>query len=193
MKTIKIFTALFIALVAMSSCSKGDYPVVINDSPDGEWYTEVPVTGTTYDMRSEGELAEITYDHVGVKLSLEEGIGAWTHYYIKDGVLVNYDGGYNNLFAYTAAKDGTIVVSSLDGYDDISFVEGLNLRYVNGRILANVNGLNLVFNAPTAEEAAKLKQWEAIVNDDHMGYADDEFETDLDPNDATEPSRARRR
>lgn len=193
MKTIKIFAALFIALVAMSSCSKGDYPVVINVSPDGEWYTEVPVTGTTYDMRSEGELAEITYDHIGVMLSLEEGIGAWTHYYIKDGVLVNYDGGYNNLFGYTAAKDGTIEVSSLDGYDDISFVEGLNLRYVNGRILANGNGLNLVFNAPTAEEAVKLKQWEAIVNDDHMGYADDEFETDLDPNNATEPSRVRQR
>ena len=35
----------------------------------------------------------MSYDHVGVKLSLEDGIGMWTHYYIKDGEMVNYDGG----------------------------------------------------------------------------------------------------
>lgn len=67
----------------MSSCSSEDISVVVPVDADGEWYAEVAVTGTTYDMRSEGELIEVTYDHVGVKLSLTEGIGGWTHYYIN--------------------------------------------------------------------------------------------------------------
>ena len=191
MKEIKILAALLIALMAMSSCSSEDIPVMVPVDADGEWYAEVAMTGTTYDMRSEGELIEVNYDHIGVKLSLKEGIGEWTHYYIKDGEMVNYEGGYDNLFGYTTAGDGTIHVNPLYELDDISFVEGLNMRYSDSRILTKVNGLDVVFSSPTAEETVKLKRWDAIITDDHMGYAGDEIETDLDPNNANEPSRAR--
>ena len=189
MKEIKILAALLIALVAMSSCSSEDLPVMV--PVDGEWYAEVAMTGTTYDMRSEDELIEVNYDHIGVKLSLKEGIGEWTHYYIKDGEMVNYEGGYDNLFEYTTAGDGTIQVNSFDELDDLSFVKSLNMRYRDSRILAKVNGLDVVFSSPTAEETLMLKRWDAIISDDHMGYAGDEIETDLDPNNANEPSRAR--
>ena len=191
MKEIKILAALLIALVAMSSCSSEDLPVMVPVDADGEWYAEVAMTGTTYDMRSEDELIEVNYDHIGVKLSLKEGIGEWTHYYIKDGEMVNYEGGYDNLFEYTTAGDGTIQVNSFDELDDLSFVKNLNMRYRDSRILAKVNGLDVVFSSPTAEETVKLKRWDAIITDDHMGYAGDEIETDLDPNNANEPSRAR--
>ena len=191
MKEIKILAALFIALMAMSSCSSEDIPVMVPVDADGEWYAEVAMTGTTYDMRSEDELIEVNYDHIGVKLSLKEGIGEWTHYYIKDGEMVNYEGGYDNLFEYTTAGDGTIQVNSFDELDDLSFVKSLNMRYSDSRILAKVNGLDVVFSSPTAEEAVKLKRWDAIITEDHMGYAGDEIETDLDPNNADEPSRAR--
>ena len=191
MKEIKILAALLIALVAMSSCSSEDLPVMVPVDADGEWYAEVAMTGTTYDMRSEDELIEVNYDHIGVKLSLKEGIGEWTHYYIKDGEMVNYEGGYDNLFEYTTAGDGTIQVNSFDELDDLSFVKSLNMRYRDSRILAKVNGLDVVFSSPTAEETLMLKRWDAIISDDHMGYAGDEIETDLDPNNANEPSRAR--
>ena len=191
MKNIKILAVLFIALMAMSSCSSEDLPVMVPVDADGEWYAEVAMTGTTYDMRSEDELIEVTYDHVGVKLYLKEGIGEWTHYYIKDGEMVNYEGGYDNLFGYTTAGDGTIHVNPLYEFDDLSFVKGLNMRYRDSRILAKVNGLDMVFSSPTAEETLMLKRWDAIITEDHMGYAGDEIETDLDPNNANEPSRAR--
>ena len=42
-----------------------------------------------------------------------------------------------------------------------------------------------------AEETLMLKRWDAIITEDHMGYAGDEIETDLDPDNADEPSRAR--
>ena len=193
MKTIKILTALFIALVAMSSCINEDNPVPAPANVDGEWYTEVAVTGVTYDMGSVDELIEVGYDHVGVKLSLEGGIGMWTHYYIKDGEMVNYDGGYDNLFGYVPMSDGSILVKSLNEFDNISFVEGMDLRYSNGHIVANLNGMDVVFNNPSAEEALKMRKWDAIITDDHMGYTPDEITTDFDPNNATEPSRARRR
>ena len=191
MKEIKILAALLIAFVAMSSCSSEDLPVMVPVDADGEWYAEVAMTGTTYDMRSEGELIEVPYDHIGVKLSLKEGIGEWTHYYIKDGEMVNYEGGYDSLFGYTTAGVGTIHVNPLYELDDISFVEGLNMRYSDSRILAKVYGLDVVFSSPTAEETLMLKRWDAIITEDHMGYAGDEIETDLDPNNANEPSRAR--
>lgn len=191
MKEIKILAALLIALVAMSSCNSEDLPVMVPVDADGEWYAEVAMTGTTYDMHSEDELIEVPYDHIGVKLSLKEGIGEWTHYYIKDGEMVNYEGGYDNLFEYTTAGDGTIHVNSFDELDDLSFVKGLNMRYRDSRILAKVNGLDVVFSSPTAEEAMMLKRWDAIITEDHMGYAGDEIETDLDPDNADEPSRAR--
>ena len=191
MKTIKILTALFIALVAMSSCINEDNPVPAPANVDGEWYTEVAVTGVTYDMGSVDELIEVGYDHVGVKLSLEGGIGMWTHYYIKDGEMVNYDGGYDNLFGYVPMSDGSILVKSLNEFDNISFVEGMDLRYSNGHIVANLNGMDVVFNNPSAEEALKMRKWDAIITDDHMGYTPDEITTDFDPNNATEPSRAR--
>lgn len=191
MKEIKILAALLIAFVAMSSCSSEDLPVMVPVDADGEWYAEVAMTGTTYDMRSEGELIEVNYDHIGVKLSLKEGIGEWTHYYIKDGEMVNYEGGYDNLFGYTTAGDGTIQVNSFDELDDLSFVKSLNMRYRDSRILAKVNGLDVVFSSPTAEETLMLKRWDAIITEDHMGYAGDEIETDLDPDNADEPSRAR--
>lgn len=193
MKQIKIIAALFIAVVAMSSCSVEDLPVITPANIDGEWYAEVPMKGSTYDMRSDDDLIEVTYDHIGVKLSLKDGIGAWTYYYIKDGEMVNYEGGYDNLFGYTIGNDGSIGVKSLEDFDDISFVEGLSLRYSDGHIRSNGNCLNLVFSTPTGDTVAKLWQWDAIIDEDHMGYAGEEYETDLDPNNADEPSRARQR
>lgn len=193
MKTIKILTALFIALMAMSSCINEDNPVPAPANVDGEWYTEVAVTGVTYDMGSVDELIEVGYDHVGVKLSLEGGVGMWTHYYIKDGEMVNYDGGYDNLFGYVPMSGGSILVKSLNEFDNISFVDGMDLRYSNRHIVANLNGMDVVFSNPSAEEALKMRKWDAIITDDHMGYAPDEITTDFDPNNATEPSRARRR
>ena len=189
MKEIKILAALLIAFVAMSSCSSEDLPVMVPVDADGEWYAEVAMTGTTYDMRSEDELIEVPYDHIGVKLSLKEGIGEWTHYYIKDGEMVNYEGGYDSLFGYTTTGDGTIKVSSLDEFDDIAFVKGLNLHYSDGLIVANGNDLNLIFSTPSGDTVAKLYQWDAIIADDHMGYESDEIETNLDPNNADEQSR----
>ena len=59
MKEIKILAALLIALVAMSSCNSEDLPVMVPVDADGEWYAEVAMTGTTYDMRSEDELIEV--------------------------------------------------------------------------------------------------------------------------------------
>lgn len=196
MKTMKIMTALFIALVAMSSCSSDDN----NDTKkftlsdiEGEWYAETPTAGVTYDMRTDDELQEVAYDRIGIKLSLKDGIGEWTHYYIANGEMVNYEGGYDNLFGYTADNAGTIVFAALAEGNDITLAEGLSLRYSDGHIVAQGSAMNLVFSHPDSDQATKLAQWDADIDADHMGYANDETGTDLDPNNANEPSRVRQR
>jgi hypothetical protein len=193
MKTIINSVLLFFAVMTMSSCSDNNDNSVYSDPSviNGLWYAEVPMTGQTYDMRSHDDLVEVTYDHVAVVLDLQNGFGTWTHYYIKDGEMVNYEGHYFSSFSYTIDGEGNITLTEESDISDTSAILGIRLRYAEHKITVAGN-ISLTLTAPFDEAARKTEQWNELIDKDHLGWDADEYETELSPKPATEPSRARR-
>lgn len=192
MKKIISSVMLFIAVLAVSSCSDYEDNSVYKDpsAVNGQWYAEVPMTGLTYDMGSDDDLIELTYDHVAVLLDLDNGVGTWTHYYIKDGEMVNYEGHYFSSFNYTLDAEGNITLTEAGDASDTSPILGLKLRFADHKIVVG-GGMSLTLTTPSAETAKKVERWNKLIDDDHLGLDVDEHETDLSPTPATEPSRAR--
>lgn len=184
---------LVTALVAMTSCTANeDNAVHVDQSAiDGTWYTNVAMTGQTYDMRSVDDLVEVTYDHIAVVLDMSSGFGKWTHYYLKDGELVNYEGYYFSSFSYVLDRHGDISLTPETEISDTSPILGLRLRYTGGKIVVGGN-MNIEFSVPSQEEKEKLGHWNTTIDADHLGFEADELETDLNPNNATEPARVRK-
>ena len=209
MKTIKIFAALFIALVAMSSCSKGDYPVVRPasqaqiDALSGHWYTDLPISGETMDMHTMGDSDDKTaYNHIGAIIYFNPVYTDWSYwgfFYMKDDEFVNVDG-LNHLtadanFDFTMDSDGHITpMSQLSNAPQVS-----NMYYQGDKITATVtymgHSLDMAFRRPDEKQETMLEGiWVFLVKNGLVIGGDyDEVETDISDEQATEPSRARRR
>ena len=67
---------------------------------------------------------------------------------------------------------------------------GLELRYAGNKISVAGN-MHIVFSAPTAEQAERLRRWETIINENHIGFEGDQIDTEFDPGKATDPARVR--
>lgn len=198
MQKISLFLTLLTALMVLGSCtSSGDEPVGYQQV-SGDWYYELEESGLCYDIRQGDELTETAYDHIGILLTLDNGIGSWTHYYLKDGELVNYDGRYSSGFNYTIGQDARLYfISDIEDDEDRSTpLDGLRLYYdASGDAIKteNVNGVTMTLRRLSAQQQEKLTAWNAIIDDTHIGLDDSDYNTDIKPDHATEPSRTTKR
>lgn len=118
----------------------------------------------------------------------------WGYFYTKDGDLVNFDGidrmNQGSNFSYTVTPDGFITP---DNYiEKAPKVE--SMRYMDGKIYAKVNGMQIVFTRPTEELNARLEEfWLMLVEAGMIGYDDDGYQihTDIKGDNAEEPARCR--
>ena len=190
-----IFTLLS-ALMLLGSCkSEGDAPIGYQQVC-GEWYLEKQESGRCVDIASDDEQAEVTYDQVGMLVSLDKGFGSWTNYYVKDGELAGYDGRYFSSFAYTIDEKGYLHFTAEKDSDSEGWtqMEPLGLRYDAGDDVIRsqrTDGAAMTFHRLSAKQQEKLAAWDAIIDNDHIGQDDSAYETDIDPDHATEPSRTR--
>lgn len=181
-----------------SCCSKDDDNTVPFDRKllAGHWYAEIPLTGETLNWRTEEEDDMTTYDHVGALIYLHDeftDFSYWGYIYMKDGDMVNFDGidrmNKGSNFDYTVTPDGYITPSNY--IESAPKVE--SMHYVDGKIYAEVNGMQIVFTRPTEEQNVFLNEfWLMLVEAGMVGYGDNDgiIETDVIDDDAGEPSRA---
>ena len=87
MKTIKIFAALFIALVAMGSCSKADNPVAGPasqeqlDQLDGHWYAELPISGMTKNLLTTDDPDDMApFNSIGAVIYFHNEYTDWSYW-----------------------------------------------------------------------------------------------------------------
>ena len=209
MKLTKIFAILFIALVAMSSCSVNSdnfVEVTLYDEVAGHWYAELPISGETENWRTAEEGDTTTFDKVVALFYLGDSLikdGWWGYLYLKDdNEMVNYGGidlsHQANQFNYYMTADRYITPSS--HIENTPKVTNMLYDSIKDVITADVTykgqSYRLTFVRPDDDVWERLYGYyyilleEGIVGgyDDGNGYLD----TDISNDDATEPQRARR-
>lgn len=189
MKHIKTIAALFIALVAMSSCSKDETPdnSQLAEKLVGEWIMEhdiegleLLVQGSDIEIPAEADMYTVIY-HFNT-----DGYGWQEIAALHDGMYVaTFISRYGmGQFSYEIDNDGNVYISYIDDDElgDVLTFDGNSLSTVT-----NAQNFNLV--RATGEQIAKYN-FEAETF--HGGNAEDYFtETGISDKDASEPSRAR--
>ena len=191
MKHIKTIAALFIALVAMSSCSMEDNSVLekklLADKLVGEWIMEhdiegleLLVQGSDIEIPAEADMYTVIY-HFNT-----DGYGWQEIAALRDGMYVaTFISRYGmGQFSYEIDNDGNVYISYIDDDElgDVLTFDGNSLSTVTYD-----QNFNLV--RATGEQIAKYN-FEAETF--HGGNAEDDFtETGISDKDASEPSRAR--
>ncbi len=191
MKHIKTIAALFIALVAMSSCSMEDNSVLekklLADKLVGEWIMEHDIEGlellvqdSDIEIPAEADMYAVIY-HFNT-----DGYGWQEIAALQDGMYVaTFISRYGmGQFSYEIDNDGNVYISYIDDDElgDVLTFDGNSLSTVT-----NAQNFNLV--RATGEQIAKYN-FEAETF--HGGNAEDDFtETGISDIDASEPSRAR--
>ena len=186
-------------VAALTSCSKDDDPTPFDRTLlDGHWYAEIPLTGETQNWRTEEEGDMSTYDHVGTMIYFHSEFtkaSYWGFFYLNEGDLVNFGGIHswdeNANFDYVVTSDGHITP---DRYiENMPKVE--EMQYLDGKIYAKVNGMQVVFTRPSEEQNEQLSEyWEMLLEAGMGGFSDGDgtIDTDLKNQNATEPSRVRK-
>ena len=189
MKHIKTIAALFIALVAMSSCSKDETPdnSQLAEKLVGEWIMEhdiegleLLVQGSDIEIPAEADMYTVIY-HFDT-----DGYGWQEIAALQDGMYVaTFISRYGmGQFSYEIDNDGNVYISYIDDDElgDVLTFDGNSLSTVT-----NAQNFNLV--RATAEQIAKYN-FEAETF--HGGNAEgDTTETGISDKDADEPSRTR--
>lgn len=191
MKKIKILATLFIALVAMSSCSKEDNPAS-EDKPlarqlVGEWIMEQKVDGLEADEASDIEIPTDADMFTIIYHFFADGTGWKECVILKDGKCIfSVISRYGDAeFTYTIDKDGKVIVD----YPDEEI--GDLLTFDGKSLTALINGLHFNFVRATEDQIENYK----AEADALYGGSDEEDTTDtgISDKDADEPSRARLR
>ena len=189
MKHIKTIAALFIALVAMSSCSKDETPdnCQLAEKLVGEWIMEhdiegleLLVQGSDIEIPAEADMYTVIY-HFNT-----DGYGWHEIAALQDGMYVaTFISRYGmGQFSYEIDNDGNVYISYIDNDElgDVLSFDGNSLSTVT-----NAQNFNLV--RATGEQIAKYN-FEAETF--HGGNAEgDTKETGISDKDASEPSRTR--
>ena len=191
MKHIKTIAALFIALVAMSSCSMEDNSVLekklLADKLVGEWIMEhdiegleLLVQGSDIEIPAEADMYTVIF-HFNTN-----GYGWQEIAALQDGMYVaTFISRYGmGQFSYEIDNDGNVYISYIDDDElgDVLTFDGNSLSTVTYD-----QNFNLV--RATGEQIAKYN-YEAETF--HGGNAEeDTTETGISDKDASEPSRAR--
>ncbi len=197
---------LMFGLLAIVSCKDDD-----NDGPaskeqyeeaNGQWYAEIPISGTTANWRTEEEGDSTTYDHVAALIFLNGYTTAasyWCYIFVQDGELVNFDGFGSRdeeaNFDFTMDKAGNITTSShLSNAPEVS-----NMHYADSILTADVaykdRTLHLTFTRPKQTDVPTLSEYWAILQEEGIvGGSTDmngDFLTEITDKNATESSRAK--
>ena len=205
----KIFMFLF-SLVLFASCSNDDNPAGPATEAQmqvltGHWYAELPISGETDNWRTEEESDRTDYDHIGALIYLngyQTDLSYWGYLYMKDGDMVNFDGidrmTEDAAFDFTMNSDGNITTSShLPNAPKVTNMHWDSKKdVITADVSYNGQTLNITFTRPTAEQQTFLNDfWEMLVEAGMVGYEDDggQQKTDVTDENASEPSRARRR
>ncbi len=199
MRNTLFYMLVAFATLGLSGCHDDPDPVPFDIGLlEGDWYAEIPLSGSTENMRLE-EGGVTDYDHVGVVLRFTYSFtsGYWIHLFLHDGEMVNFSGfGFDDetdgTFDYTVSPDGEIAISH--------FLAGTprpeGIRYVDGRIYAVIGSQTVVFSRPNDEQSALLQEVEAIlIEQGDIGGAEDggtKYDTDISDKNATNPARSRR-
>jgi len=208
MKTIKTLAILFIAIVAMSSCSKADSPVTGTASEEqlaalagSYWYADVPISGETKNLLTLDNPDDTApYNHIGAVVvfnNLYTDWSYWGFYYLNDDQLVNIDGlsrlTEDATFDFTMDSNGNITTNSrLANAPVVS-----DMHFQGDRITAKVtfNGstLDVTFRQPDeAQETMMDNAWDWLLENDLVIGGDNyKYETGISDKDADGPSRAR--
>ena len=191
MKHIKTIAALFIALVAMSSCSMEDNSVLeeklLADKLVGEWIMEHDMEGLESFVEDLDTEEPIDGDMFTIIYHFDKNGYGWREFVImKDGSCVHVFSSrywWDSAFNYTIDKNGMVVIDyPLEEVGDEMTFDGNSLTTLTG-------GLYLNFVRATEAQMEKYKE-EADAF--HGGNAeDDTIETGIRNKDASEPSRAR--
>ena len=192
MKQIKILAALFIALVAMSGCSKDDDSASENkplaEQLVGEWIMEQNVDGLEQaDQKSYIEFPDDADMFTLIYHFFDDGTGWKECVIMKDDecvftVISRYGEGD---FTYTLDKDGKVSVNYLEEE------KGDELNFDGTSLTALIDGLHFNFVRATEDQMEKYKEEADAI---HGGSAEeDTTDTPISDQDAEEPSRAKKR
>lgn len=207
MKIIRLFTMLFIALAAMTSC-KDDEPGKASQEQmqmlTGHWYAEIPVHGETDNWRSEAEGDVAAYEKIGAMIYLngsETDACYWGYLFLKDNDMVNFDGIFRRdeeaRFSIAMDSEGDITTSS--HLADAPQVTNMHYDSKQDVITADVTfkgqTFHLTFKRPTADQEGPLSDYWEILQEEGIvgGFSDkgDEQDTNVSEDGATGPSRVR--
>lgn len=191
MKQIKILAALFIALVAMSSCSKDDDSSA-EDKPlaeqlVGEWIMEQEVDGLEANEDSDIEIPTDADMFTIIFHFNADGTGWKECVIMKEGkcifdVISRYGDGE---FTYTLDKEGKVIVDYPE--DEI----GDELTFDGKSLTTLIDGLHFNFVRATEDQMEKYKEEADAI---HGGSAEeDTTDTPISDQEAEEPSRAKKR
>ena len=203
MKTIKILAALFIALVAMSSCSTADNPVesdpnAVKAELFGTWYAQYDATGSI-NGKTYQRVAEF---YQFPKALGESNLGVWNRYYFAEAddeyPIDDLGGGSGatGLFEYIADRDGSITMQ-LNNLEMATYSLGYyeptmrKLRYADEHLTATgVDGRQVVFTKANGATEDMLYEWHVHLYGGD-GEGDGSYDTGISDKDADGPSRAR--
>jgi hypothetical protein len=209
MKRMKIFAAMFIALVAMSSCWKEDNPVAGPASQEqldqlgGHWYAELPISGMTKNLLTTDDPDDMApFNSIGALIYFHNQYTDWSYwgyFYMHDGKFVNVDGldhhGEEGVFDFTMDSNGNIKTTAhTSNAPQVS-----NMHFQGDKITAKVTymgrSLDVTFRQPDEEQQEKLDAiWDQLLELDIVGGSDyNNVETNIKDSDAHEPSRARQK
>lgn len=203
MKKIKILTALFIAITAMSSCSNNDTPDSETDETlktqlYGTWYNQYDATGT---INGKTYKSVVEFYQFPEALS-GPSLGVWNRYFFAEPTdenpFADLGGGSGSagVFQYSVSSNGTVSVS-LRGLElvelDLSYYQPTErtVTLSGGQLTATgVDGRQ--FNLLRADEAkeVQLRQWSTFLHGGRGG-GEGTAVTDISDTDAYEPSAAR--
>ena len=208
MKRMKIFAAMFIALVAMSSCWKEDNPIVDPEPTTSDEAVKAELYGTWYaQYDATGSINGKTYQRVVEFYQFpealgESNLGVWNRYYFAEAddeyPIDDLGGGSGatGLFDYIAGSGGTInlqlnnlemAVYSLSYYNPTM----RTLRYADEHLTAaGVDGQRVIFTKTNEATEDMMYEWHVHL---HGGYGDGDgsYDTGISDKDADGPSRAR--
>lgn len=210
MKNIKILAALFIALVAMSSCTSMDNPAVEPEPTTSDEAVKAELFGTwyaTYDAT--GTINGKTYTRVVEYYQFPEilgelNMGQWNRYFFAEAddedPIDDLAGGSGatGLFDYTVASNGTITLQLTNLYlatYDLSYYAPTprTLQFADGQLTAQgVDSRQITFALANDAVEEILMIWHvSLYGGDGQGGGT--YGTDISDEYANEPSLVRQR
>lgn len=207
MKKIKILTALFIAIMAMSSCTNNDTPYIPSETDEalkarlfGTWYSQYDATGTINGKTYKSVVEVYQFPEA---LS-ETNLGVWDRFFFAEAddekPIDNLGGGSGSvgMFEYAVSSNGTVNIE-LNGLYLIEYAPSYYQPFKrtvtltgNQLMVTGVDGRQVGLILADDAKEAELVGWHTYLHGGEGG-GEGEMSTDIYDSEAYEPSLARKR